>query len=111
MLLSRGGRQVTGYENRRYFHLTIHATRRQSPRWARLTWAIGTRTIEARAKTEEGAVLANPEIPEAIAFNLMECIAAAEGKVLGSFKDAKSADRKWILMTYRECIKAVRDSK
>lgn len=56
-------------------------------------------------------MLANPEIPEAIAFNLMECIAAAEGKVLGSFKDAKSADRKWILMTYRECIKAVRDSK
>ena len=56
-------------------------------------------------------MIANPETAEAIAYNLMECIAAAEGKVLGSFKDAKTADRKWILMTYRECIKAVKDSK
>ena len=67
---------------------------------------------EARIRTVGGAlVIANPDTPEAIAFNLMECIAAAEGKVLGSFKDPKTADRKWILMTYRECIKAVKDSK
>jgi hypothetical protein len=56
-------------------------------------------------------VIANPDTPEAIAYNLMECIASAEGKVLGSFLDPKTADRKWILMTYRECIKAVKDSK
>ena len=56
-------------------------------------------------------MIANPETPEAIAYNLMECIAAAEGKVLGSFKDERSADRRWILMTFRECIKAVKDTK
>jgi hypothetical protein len=68
--------------------------------------------MEARTRTLGGElVIANPETPEAIAYNLMECIASAEGKVLGSFKDAKTADRKWILMTYRECIKAVKDSK
>jgi hypothetical protein len=50
--------------------------------------------------------------PEQIAFKLMQQIAVAEKKNLWAVGPAsdrgEQADRKWILETYRECIKAVR---
>ncbi|MGH6890544.1 MAG: hypothetical protein ACREHF_15375 [Rhizomicrobium sp.] len=52
--------------------------------------------------------------PEHIAYVLMRQIAAAEGKRLPNDKGANptsgaSADRKWLLDTFAECMQAVRE--
>ena len=48
--------------------------------------------------------------PEQVAFNLMEKIANAEKMVFHNRPDAPytTADRKWILSTYKECLNAIR---
>jgi hypothetical protein len=56
------------------------------------------------------------ESPEAVAFDLLILIARVEDVALNARgresdhapKDRKHADRKWLLTTYRECLKAVR---
>lgn len=46
--------------------------------------------------------------PEHVAFQLLNTIASIEGiKLYGG--DSKSADRKWVLDTYAECLNAVRN--
>lgn len=47
--------------------------------------------------------------PEQIAYKLLQTIASNEGKSLHSSVAGKStADRKWLLDTYAECLLAVR---
>jgi hypothetical protein len=47
--------------------------------------------------------------PEHVAYELLEAIARVEGKVFHrNSSGSATADRKWILDTYAECIKAVR---
>lgn len=47
--------------------------------------------------------------PEEVAYKLMGTIASNEGKTLRSTTSgAASADRKWLLDTYTECLMAVR---
>jgi hypothetical protein len=47
--------------------------------------------------------------PEYVAFRLMEKIAASEGRIFTDRPSGtqQSADRAWILSTYRECLSAV----
>ncbi|MEQ8902388.1 MAG: hypothetical protein RID11_03800 [Roseovarius sp.] len=45
--------------------------------------------------------------PEHVAFNLMKEIASVEGRELYSH-GSNPANRKWVLDTYAECLKAVR---
>jgi hypothetical protein len=45
--------------------------------------------------------------PEQVAFKLLDLIGKAEGKKLGFAEPV--ADRQWILDTYKECLKAVKD--
>ena len=47
--------------------------------------------------------------PEYVAFRLMEKIAASEGRIFNDRPNGtyQSADREWILSTYRECLSAV----
>jgi hypothetical protein len=47
--------------------------------------------------------------PEYVAFRLMEKIAASEGRIFSDRPNGthQSADRAWILATYRECLSAV----
>jgi len=47
--------------------------------------------------------------PEYVAFRLMEKIAASEGRIFNDRPNGmhQSADRAWILSTYRECLSAV----
>jgi hypothetical protein len=47
--------------------------------------------------------------PEYVAFKLMEKIAASEGRIFHDRPNGtqQSADREWILSTYRECLSAV----
>ena len=48
--------------------------------------------------------------PEQIAYKLLLLIASKEGKLLeGSYSDHATADRKWLLDTYAECLLAVRN--
>jgi hypothetical protein len=51
--------------------------------------------------------------PEHVAYKLMERIAAIERKSLHNTENlragASAADRKWILDTYAECLKAAKD--
>lgn len=48
--------------------------------------------------------------PEQIAYELMTCIAHNERKTLRiAHGDPATADRKWILDTYAECIQTVRE--
>ena len=51
--------------------------------------------------------------PEQVAYRLMEAIAKVESKTLYVPSERSSgvmaADRKWILDTYAECMKAIRD--
>lgn len=44
--------------------------------------------------------------PEEVALKLMRMIASNEGKTLMS---AATAERKWLLDTYAECLQTVRD--
>jgi hypothetical protein len=44
--------------------------------------------------------------PQAVAFRLLELIAASEGKPLGT---GKTPEKKWLLDTYKECINTVLD--
>ncbi len=48
--------------------------------------------------------------PEEVAFKLLHVIAKCESKKLYVDKDnsSQTADRKWILETYTECIEAVK---
>lgn len=50
--------------------------------------------------------------PEAVAFRLMELIAAQEGKYLqvdqNRGRDQERPDRSWILHTYAKCVQVVR---
>ena len=45
--------------------------------------------------------------PEEVAYKLLRTIASNEGKLLGSAVTKATADRKWLLDTYAECILAV----
>ncbi len=45
--------------------------------------------------------------PEQVAFRLLEKIADVEDRPLYLSREKKSADRKWILDTYAECLLAV----
>lgn len=46
--------------------------------------------------------------PEQVAFKLLRVIADNEGKTLGSgIAGPATADRKWLLDTYAECLKAI----
>jgi hypothetical protein len=48
--------------------------------------------------------------PEAVALRLLEIIAANERKILSnSTAAAANADRKWVLDTYAECLRVVRN--
>ncbi len=50
--------------------------------------------------------------PEEVAFKLMKAIAAGESKsLISSMAGPASADRKWILDTYAECLNVVRDPR
>jgi hypothetical protein len=48
--------------------------------------------------------------PEQVAYKLLQTIASNEGKSLGNspVSGAASADRKWLLDTYAECLQAVK---
>lgn len=47
--------------------------------------------------------------PEHVAFKLLQVVAGAEKKELyGLVNGDQLADRKWILSTYRECLKTVK---
>jgi hypothetical protein len=47
--------------------------------------------------------------PEQVAYKLLETIASNEGKTLrGSSVGKASAERKWLLDTYAECLQTVR---
>lgn len=47
--------------------------------------------------------------PEQVAYKLLQMIAAAEGKLLSAtMAGPATADRKWLLDTYAECLIAVR---
>ena len=41
--------------------------------------------------------------PQAVAYKLLEAMAIAEGKPLGSSK----SDKAWVLQTYKECLDTV----
>jgi len=45
--------------------------------------------------------------PEQVAYKLMERIAHAEGKPL--YSGTASYDRNWVLTTYAECLRTVKD--
>ncbi len=47
--------------------------------------------------------------PEQVAYTLLELIAYAEGKLLSGSPQGKAPDRKWILETYAECLRVVRE--
>jgi hypothetical protein len=47
------------------------------------------------------------KMPEDIAYNLMIDIARSEKIVLGG--DTPNSSRKWILLTYSQCLQAVRN--
>lgn len=49
--------------------------------------------------------------PEEVAYRLMKTIASNEGKTINPMGNNISADRKWILDTYAECLDAVRGSR
>ena len=48
--------------------------------------------------------------PEYVAYKLLETIASQEGKILhrGTSSAKATAERKWLLDTYAECLLAVR---
>jgi hypothetical protein len=48
--------------------------------------------------------------PEQVAFKLLHEIAQVEGKVFHTnpSEGRQTADRRWILSTYRECLKTVK---
>ena len=50
------------------------------------------------------------ESPESIAYRLMQLVADLENKTLhgNPAKERTNADRKWILDTYAECLRAIR---
>ena len=45
--------------------------------------------------------------PQQVAYKLLEIIASNEGKTLRYDGDKASADRKWLLDTYAECLTTV----
>jgi hypothetical protein len=48
--------------------------------------------------------------PEYVAYRLFQDIASVEGqKLFGHQSRATTPDRKWILMTYAQCLLAVKD--
>jgi hypothetical protein len=47
--------------------------------------------------------------PEQVAFKLLQTVAFVEKKRLTSQNAGGDPDRKWILDTYAECIRAVRE--
>jgi hypothetical protein len=51
--------------------------------------------------------------PEAVAYRLLRDIAAVEGRIFERYtRDGRApVDRKWILDTYRECMRAVQETK
>lgn len=46
--------------------------------------------------------------PEEVAYKLLRTIASSEGKSLGSNLDKATAERKWLLDTYAECLLTVK---
>lgn len=57
---------------------------------------------------EMSVVSVSGDSPEAVALVLLSFIADAEGMVYSPSAD-KSASRKWILDTYAECLKVVKN--
>jgi hypothetical protein len=55
--------------------------------------------------------LSGDNSPEYVAYRLMIDIARVEKKALGASASCQIADRKWILDTYAECLRAVRSTK
>lgn len=53
------------------------------------------------------AVEISGDSPQAVAYRLMELIGVNEKKALGT--PGSSADKKWILDTYKECLHSVLD--
>jgi hypothetical protein len=47
--------------------------------------------------------------PEHIAYILLTVVAKREGKSLGASSTEVTADRKWLLDTFAECMQAVKD--
>ena len=62
---------------------------------------------------DNAAVHATDNSAEAIAYRLLHDIAMVEGRIFDRVpQNARSpADRKWILDTYRECLRAVKQPK
>jgi hypothetical protein len=59
--------------------------------------------------TEASVVPIGENSPEHVAYKLLETIASNEGKILSSGTMSKAtADRKWLLDTYAECLLAVK---
>ena len=56
--------------------------------------------------TDQTIVRIGENSPEQVAFKLMEIIAIAEGKAI---KTPSKTDRKWLLDTYAECLRTVRE--
>jgi hypothetical protein len=55
--------------------------------------------------------LSGDNSPEHVAYRLMLDIARVEKKALGASASCQIADRRWILDTYAECLRAVRSPK
>jgi hypothetical protein len=51
--------------------------------------------------------------PEAVAYKLLHHIAVVEGRVFARFPEngCTPVDRKWILETYFECLRVMRETK
>jgi hypothetical protein len=54
-------------------------------------------------------LMAYPETPEAAALRLLDIVAFVEGKRIPGTQGSHDADRKWVLDTYTECLRAVTD--
>jgi hypothetical protein len=80
---------------------TQNATRAMSYRTRRDTW-------EAHMADKNTVIHIGENSPEQVAYNLMLHIARIEDKLLYRSGTREGADRKWVLDTYVECLRAVR---
>jgi hypothetical protein len=53
-------------------------------------------------------IYAGGESPEQVAYKLLGLVAQAEGQKLANAPTGKVPERKWILDTYAECLRAVK---
>jgi hypothetical protein len=52
-----------------------------------------------------------PTTPEAVALSLLHLVARIEGKSLDKAVDGQAADRKWLLDTYADCLRATKGTR